>query len=67
MYFCDNYALAVVFCVVTMLCWGSWENTQGLQGLTGLQGANGDRPQWWGCSGGDGCGGLGALVGSAVW
>ena len=29
--------------------------------------ANGDRPQRWGCSGGVGCCGLGALVGSAVW
>ena len=29
MYFCDNYLLAVLFCVVTMLCWGSWGNTQG--------------------------------------
>jgi glucose uptake protein len=28
----DNYALAVVFCVVTMLCWGSWANTQKLAG-----------------------------------
>jgi hypothetical protein len=28
MYFCDNYALAVAFCVVTMFCWGSWGNTQ---------------------------------------
>lgn len=34
MYFCDNYALAVVFCVVTMLCWGSWGNTQKLAGRT---------------------------------
>jgi len=32
MYFCDNYALAVVFCVVTMFCWGSWGNTQKLAG-----------------------------------
>ncbi len=23
-----NYALAVVLCVITMLCWGSWANTQ---------------------------------------
>ena len=34
MYFCDNYALAVAFCVVTMLCWGSWGNTQKLAGKT---------------------------------
>lgn len=34
MYYCDNYALAVAFCVVTMLCWGSWGNTQKLAGKT---------------------------------
>lgn len=34
MYFCDNYMLAVIFCVVTMLCWGSWGNTQKLAGRT---------------------------------
>jgi len=34
MYFCDNYTLAVVFCVVTMFCWGSWGNTQKLAGKT---------------------------------
>ena len=34
MYFCDNYALAVFFCVITMLCWGSWGNTQKLAGKT---------------------------------
>ena len=34
MYFCSNYALAVLFCVVTMLCWGSWGNTQKLAGMT---------------------------------
>jgi len=32
MYFCDNYTLAVIFCVVTMFCWGSWGNTQKLAG-----------------------------------
>jgi len=30
MFIVENYALAVVFCVVTMLCWGSWGNTQKL-------------------------------------
>lgn len=30
MYIVNNYALAVIFCVVTMLCWGSWGNTQKL-------------------------------------
>ena len=34
MYYCSNYALAVVLCVVTMLCWGSWGNTQKLAGKT---------------------------------
>ncbi len=34
MYFCDNYALAVLFCIVTMFCWGSWGNTQKLAGKT---------------------------------
>ncbi len=28
MFIVDNYALAVIFCFVTMLCWGSWGNTQ---------------------------------------
>jgi glucose uptake protein len=26
----ESYALAVVMCVITMLCWGSWANTQKL-------------------------------------
>ncbi|MCS7314372.1 MAG: multidrug DMT transporter permease [Bryobacterales bacterium] len=26
----DNYALAVLLCVLTMICWGSWANTQKL-------------------------------------
>ena len=30
MYIVNNYTLAVIFCVVTMLCWGSWGNTQKL-------------------------------------
>ena len=34
MYYCTNYALAVFFCVITMLCWGSWGNTQKLAGKT---------------------------------
>ncbi len=29
-----SYPLAVLFCVVTMLCWGSWANTQKLAGKT---------------------------------
>lgn len=30
MYIVNNYTLAVILCVVTMLCWGSWGNTQKL-------------------------------------
>ena len=26
----ESYAAAVVMCVITMLCWGSWANTQKL-------------------------------------
>ena len=28
----DSYSVAVILCVVTMLCWGSWANTQKLAG-----------------------------------
>ncbi len=30
MFIVNNYPLAIVFCVITMLCWGSWANTQKL-------------------------------------
>lgn len=30
MYIVDSYSLAVLLCVVTMFCWGSWANTQKL-------------------------------------
>lgn len=30
MFTVNSYALAVVLCIVTMLCWGSWANTQKL-------------------------------------
>ena len=30
MFVIGSYALAVAFCIVTMLCWGSWANTQKL-------------------------------------
>jgi glucose uptake protein len=30
MFIIDTYATAVIFCLVTMLCWGSWANTQKL-------------------------------------
>lgn len=28
MFLLESYFLAVIFCIVTMLCWGSWANTQ---------------------------------------
>jgi glucose uptake protein len=34
MFIVEQYALAVMLCVVTMLCWGSWANTQKLAGQT---------------------------------
>lgn len=34
MFIVENYALAVIFCFITMLCWGSWANTQKLAGKT---------------------------------
>ena len=34
MFLLENYTLAVLFCFVTMLCWGSWGNTQKLAGKT---------------------------------
>src|SRR5215475_11321289 len=34
MFIVQNYPLAVVFCIITMLCWGSWANTQKLAGKT---------------------------------
>lgn len=30
MFIVGNYFLAVLFCIVTMICWGSWANTQKL-------------------------------------
>jgi glucose uptake protein len=30
MFILESYSLAVVFCIITMLCWGSWANTQKL-------------------------------------
>lgn len=30
MFIVHDYALAIVFCFITMLCWGSWANTQKL-------------------------------------
>lgn len=34
MFIVDNYSLALVFCIITMLCWGSWANSQKLAGKT---------------------------------
>lgn len=30
MFILENYSTAVFFCIITMLCWGSWANTQKL-------------------------------------
>lgn len=30
MFIIETYTVAVIFCIVTMLCWGSWANTQKL-------------------------------------
>ena len=32
MFVLNSYTVAVAFCVITMLCWGSWANTQKLAG-----------------------------------
>ena len=34
MFIVENYSLAVIFCFITMLCWGSWGNTQKLAAKT---------------------------------
>lgn len=31
MFIVNSYSIAVVFCVITMLCWGSWANTMNLK------------------------------------
>ena len=30
MFIVESYSVAVLFCIITMLCWGSWANTQKL-------------------------------------
>lgn len=30
MFVIEEYTIAVVFCIITMLAWGSWANTQKL-------------------------------------
>ena len=32
MFIPQSYSLAIILCIVTMLCWGSWGNTQKLAG-----------------------------------
>jgi glucose uptake protein len=34
MFIVEDYSLAVIFCIITMFCWGSWGNTQKLAGKT---------------------------------
>jgi glucose uptake protein len=34
MFIVQNYPLAILFCIVTMFCWGSWGNTQKLASKT---------------------------------
>ena len=34
MFIVDSYFIAVILCVVTMICWGSWGNTQKLAAKT---------------------------------
>ena len=34
MFIVQSYPLAILFCFITMLCWGSWGNTQKLAGRT---------------------------------
>lgn len=34
MFIIQNYSTAVIFCIITMLCWGSWANTQKLASKT---------------------------------
>ncbi len=34
MFIIQSYGLAVLFCLITMLCWGSWANTQKLAART---------------------------------
>ena len=34
MFIIENYPTAVIFCVITMFCWGSWANTQKLAAST---------------------------------
>ena len=32
MFIPQTYSLAIILCIITMMCWGSWGNTQKLAG-----------------------------------
>lgn len=34
MFIVNNYSIAILLCIITMLCWGSWANTQKLASKT---------------------------------
>src|SRR5450631_463478 len=34
MFIVENYGLAILLCIITMLCWGSWANTTKLTSKT---------------------------------
>src|SRR6218665_941364 len=34
MYIVSSYSIAIIFTIITMLCWGSWGNTQKLAAKT---------------------------------
>ena len=36
MFIVNSYTLAIIFCFITMICWGSWGNTQKLPARTGV-------------------------------
>ena len=50
MFLLHSYPLAVAFCVITMLCWGSWANTQKLAGQHGVSSCfTGTTSSAWSC------------------
>ena len=50
MFVIQSYPLAVAFCVITMLCWGSWATTQKLAGRTGGSSSSTGTTRWACCS-----------------
>ncbi len=34
MFIVENYGLAILLCIITMICWGSWANTTKLTSKT---------------------------------